>query len=127
MTANAMQGDRELCLAAGMDDYISKPIRTQALVKALSLSRPLQSITVDKPESPSGGVKPGAKGAAWRKRRWRGPAPETANYQAVDFEALAGLQKEMGGDFDLLVQLITTFLEDGPKMLAELERVRPRK
>ena len=35
MTANAMQGDREACLAAGMDDHVTKPIRVDQLVEAL--------------------------------------------------------------------------------------------
>jgi GAF domain-containing protein/CheY-like chemotaxis protein len=37
MTANAMQGDRDMCLAAGMDDYITKPIRVDKLIEALNL------------------------------------------------------------------------------------------
>jgi CheY-like chemotaxis protein len=36
MTANAMQGDRDMCIAAGMDDYLTKPIRVDRLVEALS-------------------------------------------------------------------------------------------
>ena len=40
MTANAMQGDREACLAAGMDDYVTKPIRVEELVAALTRTEP---------------------------------------------------------------------------------------
>jgi CheY-like chemotaxis protein len=35
VTANAMPGDKEQCLAAGMDGYVSKPIRVEQLMRAL--------------------------------------------------------------------------------------------
>ncbi len=43
MTANAMAEDREACLAAGMDDYVSKPIRVDELIAALERVTPVAS------------------------------------------------------------------------------------
>ena len=46
MTANAMDGDRERCLEAGMNGYISKPIRVDELVAAI-LGTPLRVTSSD--------------------------------------------------------------------------------
>jgi CheY-like chemotaxis protein len=43
MTANAMQGDRQMCIDAGMDDYITKPIQLEELVKALAKCQGLEA------------------------------------------------------------------------------------
>lgn len=42
MTANTMQGDHERCLAAGMDDHVSKPVELDKLVKVITLWAPVK-------------------------------------------------------------------------------------
>ncbi len=52
MTANAMQGDRQICLEAGMDDYLSKPIQVKKLLHALKVAYHYhQSLSTTKPSS----------------------------------------------------------------------------
>ncbi|MGD8513944.1 MAG: response regulator, partial [Deltaproteobacteria bacterium] len=45
MTANAMKGDRERCIEAGMDDYVSKPIQPQRLFEVMKTFLPAETET----------------------------------------------------------------------------------
>lgn len=93
LTANAMQGDKEMCLAAGMNDYISKPIRLQELVRALSQCHRLVSHLVDVE------VKP--------------PSTLPCVLDAVVFREL----RQMLGDREFLAEAIDCYLEDAPMLL----------
>ena len=90
MTANAMQGDREACLDAGMDDYISKPIQVQELQTAL-----------ERAVAPT-----------------NGSAAPPAEASVLDQNVLDELRKlEADGAPDLLADLIGLFQQETPPLL----------
>jgi PAS domain S-box-containing protein len=139
MTANAMQGDRELCVAAGMDDYVSKPIRVEELLAALERcprraeagDRDRPARARDGPEGPAPSAPPGAgsceaapgappavpTGSPGRP----GPArPPGAPATAIDRAAFAQLTATMGAAF--VAELIDTFAEDARQLVATLRQ-----
>ncbi|MBI1853162.1 MAG: PAS domain S-box protein [Planctomycetes bacterium] len=100
MTASAMQGDRERCLAAGMDDYISKPVTLDSLQRVLD-----RWVTREKASVPA-----------------RAPtiAPTEAG-PAVDPEVLRTIsQLDDPEGPSLKTELIDIFLDDAPKKCAIL-------
>jgi signal transduction histidine kinase/CheY-like chemotaxis protein/HPt (histidine-containing phosphotransfer) domain-containing protein len=94
MTANAMQGDEEQCLQAGMDGYLSKPVRKQQLLAELQ------------------------RWAHEKRRRTEMVANDggEARDELIDRAVIESL-RELGGEEDsgLLMELIELFLADAPK------------
>ena len=126
MTANAMQGDREMCLAAGMDDYVSKPIRIEVLVEALSKSRPLEdddeaSETAESGDGEASAPQGRVDADDPKARESLAIAAGKPGGDVLDQKALKNLLEVLGGEFGYLVELIDSFLEDAPKLLGELE------
>jgi signal transduction histidine kinase/CheY-like chemotaxis protein len=117
MTANAMQGDREKSLAAGMDDYVSKPIRVDALVDALSKSRPIAHVE----EADTDSISITESLDDRETREVIGEPKQTLVTDVLERAALGTLLDVVGGEFEFLNELIDSFLEDAPQLLAELE------
>ncbi|MHB1081605.1 MAG: ATP-binding protein [Prosthecobacter sp.] len=103
MTANAMKGDRERCLAAGMDDYIAKPLRSSELFQVVEQFSPRSALPQPAPAAPL--PAPSAPR----------PQIETPPFDLAEF-------RESTGDEKLMRKLVAIFSEDAQKYLRKAEK-----
>ncbi|MBD2564965.1 MULTISPECIES: PAS domain S-box protein [Nostoc] len=119
MTAHAMQGDREECLSAGMNDYISKPIRMEALVQTFKNYRILQP-SANENRDLKVFVKKNEQGSQFEIEQQLILAP------AIDAETFQAL-KDMIGDAEILAEFIENYLEDAPQRLVAIHNAIDKK
>jgi signal transduction histidine kinase/DNA-binding response OmpR family regulator/HPt (histidine-containing phosphotransfer) domain-containing protein len=121
MTAYAMAGDRQKCLEAGMDDYISKPIQEQELIRALKLCESAIG-ELRKPPTQEGG------GAGEPRSRGKSLLSLTATWYdnveappVIDRRVLNSLRQMAGSKTPaLLRQIIAHYREDAPQRLQDI-------
>ncbi|MEM6752298.1 MAG: response regulator [Cyanobacteria bacterium P01_C01_bin.38] len=106
MTANAMQGDREVCLNAGMNDYISKPVRSETLMEIFNNYRNLQQSFNQDSDST----------AVVKKENLQSSA-----LPVIDTQILQELKEMVGDDSDEMIkELIDSYFEDAALKLQEI-------